>query len=252
MSAVLHDGFGDSNHFRDQGQTLIHSNTITNSADFAIVADAGVRDIDSRDSVYSFFFPSGYTPRLGQSHIGPARNLLELNNRTGTGAAGGMTPGATIVNNTISGEGLGGIHFSGDLRPYELVPNDNAGGELVCDGDAFSVTVGRTTVEFEFEDLSDHATRRRLPRQPHARRRLDAGAGADLLLDGVRNAQYLYHRLADRLGRSRGGCDHAEHPREQRHHAGRRSRTSACPAPGRLPGGVRGPRPGCHGVAGDN
>jgi hypothetical protein len=157
LVGILHDGYGDSNHFRDQGQTLIHSNTIKNSADFAIVADAGVRDIDSRDSAFFFFSPTGYTPRLGQSHIGPARNLLELNNRTGTGAAGGMTPGATIVNNTISGEGLGGIHFSGDLRPYELVPNDNVAGELVCDGDAFSITVGRTTVEFEFEDLSDHS-----------------------------------------------------------------------------------------------
>lgn len=163
LVAVLHDGYGDSNHFRDQGQTLIHSNTITNSADFAIVADAGVHDIDSRDSVFSFFSPTGYTPRLGQSHIGPARNLLELNNRTGTGAAGGMTPGATIVNNTISGEGLGGIHFSGDLRPYELVPLD---GSAVCDGDAFSVTVGRTTVEFEFEDLSDHARVGACPANP--------------------------------------------------------------------------------------
>lgn len=156
LVGVLHDGFGDANHFRDQGQILIHSNTITNAADFAIVADAGLRDIDDRDS--AGFGSSGGTPRLGQSHIGPARNLLELNNRTGTGAAGGMAPGATIFNNTIYGEGLGGIHFSGDLRPYELVPRDNAGGDPVCDGDVFSVTVGRTTVEFEFEDLSDHGT----------------------------------------------------------------------------------------------
>ncbi len=158
---ILHDGIGDANLFRDQGQMLIHSNTITNSADFGIVADAGVREIDSRDGV--FFTDS---PPLGQSHIGPARNLLELNNRTGTGAAGGMTPGVTIVNNTISGEGLGGIHFSGNLRPYELVPPDNAGGELLCDGAAFSVTVGRTTVQFEFEDLSAHAVVGACPDNP--------------------------------------------------------------------------------------
>ena len=49
---ILHDGIGDANLFRDQGQVLIHSNTITNSADFGIVADAGVRDIDSRDGVF--------------------------------------------------------------------------------------------------------------------------------------------------------------------------------------------------------
>lgn len=161
LVGVLHDGFGDANHFREQGQTLIHSNTITLPADFGIVADAGLRDIDSRD-VVTF----NQTPRLAQSHLGPVRNLLELNNRSGTGAAGGIAPGATIVNNTIYGEGLGGIHFSGDLRPYELIPRDNAGGDYVCDGDIFSVTVGRTTVEFEFEDLSDHAVTGACPANP--------------------------------------------------------------------------------------
>ena len=155
LVGVLHDGFGDANHFRAQGQTLIHSNTITNSADFGIVADAGVRDIDPNENL-----------RLAQPHIGPARNLLELNNRTGTGAAGGMAPGATIVNNTIYGEGLGGIHFSGNLRPYELIPNYNDALDYVCDGDAFAVTVGRTTVEFEFEDLSNHAATGACPANP--------------------------------------------------------------------------------------
>jgi len=145
LVGVLHDGYGDSNHFRAQGQTLIHSNTIRDSADFGIVADAGVRDIDRNEGL-----------ALAQSHIGPARNLLELNNRAGTGAAGGIAPGAAIINNTIYGEGLGGIHFSGNLRPYELIPRDNAGGDFICDGDVFAVTVGRTTVEFEFEDLSNH------------------------------------------------------------------------------------------------
>ena len=220
---ILHDGFGDANLFRDQGQMLIHSNTITNSADFGIVADAGLRDIDSRDAVLS-----SQTPRLGQSHGGPARNLLELNNATGTGAAGGMTPGATIVNNTISGEGLGGIHFSGDLRPYELIPRDNAGGDLVCDGDVFAVTVGRTTVQFEFEDLSDHAASRRLPGQPHARRRLDGGKGAHLLCDGQRRGR-LSNQHAGRVGQRDPERHHAEHPGDQRHHAGRRSQRGVCP-----------------------
>jgi hypothetical protein len=168
LAAVLQDGFGDSNHFRAQGQMVIHSNTIMHSADFGIVADAGVRDIDPRDIVpfLGGSLSPGNTPRLGQSHPGPVRNLLELNNRVGTGAAGGIAPGATIVNNTIYGEGLGGIHFSGDLRPYELIPRDNAGGDLICDGDAFSITVGRTTVEFEFEDLSDHAVVGACPANP--------------------------------------------------------------------------------------
>lgn len=155
LVAILHDGSGDSNHFRQQGQMLIHSNTITNSADFGIVADAGERDVDPNENL-----------PLAQPHMGPVRNLLEPNNYASTGAQGGFAPGATIVNNTIYGEGLGGIHFSGNLRPYELIPRDNAGGDLVCDGDAFAVTVGRTTVEFEFEDLSNHSEQGACPSNP--------------------------------------------------------------------------------------
>lgn len=162
LTAVLHDGFGDANHFRAQGQTLVHSNTILHSADFGIVADAGVRQIDARD-LGGGFGVAGATPRLGQSHPGPARNLLELNNREATGAAGGIAPGPVIVNNTIYGEGLGGIHVSGDLRPYELVPRDGSG---ICDGDAFAITVGRTTVEFEFEDLSARPATGACPANP--------------------------------------------------------------------------------------
>ena len=150
---IQHDGFGDANHFRDQGQVLIHSNTITDPADFGIVADAGERDV-AMEGV-----------KLGQSHMGPVRNLRELNNIVSTGAEGGLVPGVTIVNNTISGGGLGGIHFSGNLRVAELtIPRPEAfpdqstvlqtSADAICDGDVFVIRVGRTTVEFEFEDIA--------------------------------------------------------------------------------------------------
>ncbi|MCH5375397.1 MAG: choice-of-anchor L domain-containing protein, partial [Planctomycetes bacterium] len=164
IPGVLHDGFGDQNVFRDQGQTLIHSNQILNSADFGIVADAG--DRDEQDSVDSYY--NAYPARLGAPNMGPVRNLRDLNNRDTTGIQGGFAPGVVITNNTIAGEGLGGIHFSGDLSPIELTvrrseaydiilgnasdPANATAGDAVCDGDWFSITVGRTTVEFEFED----------------------------------------------------------------------------------------------------
>ncbi|MCL4200996.1 MAG: choice-of-anchor L domain-containing protein [Pirellulaceae bacterium] len=143
IPGILHEGFGDQNHFRDQGQTLVHSNTISHAKNFAIVADAGVRDIAPVENI-----------PLGPTHPGPVRNLRELNNQTTAGMLGGFTPGPVIMNNTIYEAELGGIHVSGDLAPWEIVPY--RGGEI-CDGDWFTVTVYGTQVTFEFEDLSLHA-----------------------------------------------------------------------------------------------
>lgn len=140
---VMYDGIGDVNRFRDQGQVLIHSNFITDSRDFGIVADAGVRDTEERMAT-----------ALLQSHWGPVRNLRELNNDP----VGGLAPGALIENNVISNEGLGGIHASGNLAPWEIVaPTDTLttlSGEFVCDGTTITVHTYRTDVTFEFEDIS--------------------------------------------------------------------------------------------------
>ncbi|MCY2991103.1 MAG: choice-of-anchor L domain-containing protein, partial [Planctomycetota bacterium] len=117
------------------------------------------------DSALLIQASSNHPVKLGQSHSGPVRNLAQLNDATTVGALGGMAPGATIVNNTISGEGLGGIHFSGNLTPYELttrrpaafpsqITPDLTAGDAVCDGDRFGVTAYGTSVVFEFEDIS--------------------------------------------------------------------------------------------------
>ncbi|MEO8493503.1 MAG: choice-of-anchor L domain-containing protein, partial [Planctomycetota bacterium] len=157
---IRHEGFGDQNRLRDQGQVLIHSNTITDSADFAIVTESG-----QRDSIDTSLVGGGPVPRL-QSNVGPTKRLLELNDLQNAGLIGGFTPGVVIENNTISGEGLGGVHVGGNLTPLELTvwPSDAEGllgwesGDAFCDGDVFSLTVGRQTVVFEFEDVAGSAS----------------------------------------------------------------------------------------------
>jgi hypothetical protein len=56
---IQHDGFGDRNVFRDQGQTLIHSNTILYAADWGIMSDAGARDTQATTAQYLLRFPRG-------------------------------------------------------------------------------------------------------------------------------------------------------------------------------------------------
>ncbi len=140
---ITYDGFGDSNRFRDQGQVLIHSNFVIDSRDFGIVADGGTRDVEPR-------LAAGFL----EPHPGAARNLRELNNSP----AGGLAPGATIENNVIHNEGLGGIHVSGSLAPFEIVPPSDTlqrlSGYFVQDGLTFTVHMYRTSVTFEFEDIS--------------------------------------------------------------------------------------------------
>jgi len=140
---LMYNGFGDQNRFRDQGQVIIHSNFVINSRDFGIVADGGTRDVEPR-------LAAGFL----EPHAGAARNLRELNNSP----VGGLAPGAVIENNVIHNEGLGGIHVSGSLAPFEIVPpsdtEDYYSGEVVQDGETFTIHMYRTSVTFEFEDIS--------------------------------------------------------------------------------------------------
>ncbi|MEE2685273.1 MAG: Ig-like domain-containing protein [Planctomycetota bacterium] len=85
------DGLGDQNHFRDQGQLLIHSNRISESENFGI--DVRSADRDAAD---------GNSP-----HPGPPRHLEEINQDR-------LLPGVVIANNLVTRNAAGGIHFSGD------------------------------------------------------------------------------------------------------------------------------------------
>ncbi len=105
---------GDSNPVRDQGQVVIHSNSISNSAEFGIRYDAGPRDA------------GGSLP-----HPGAVRNLNEFNTAR-------LVRGVAIANNTINNNAIGGILVSGDPGTDPLAPvpvgriynNTIYGGEL--------------------------------------------------------------------------------------------------------------------------
>ncbi len=91
-----HDYHGDSNTFRDQGQVLLQSNTITNSLQTGILVDAGQR---TRNDLVPL---AGDLP-----HAGPPKNFSELNSQR-------LAPGVTIVNNIVAQSGTSGIEFRGE------------------------------------------------------------------------------------------------------------------------------------------
>ena len=102
-----YDDFGDSNQFRDQGQLLIQSNSISHSAGYGIVVQAGDRDAVSD-------FP----------HPGSPRVTREINTAS-------LVPGLTIVNNVIAGNETGAIRFSGDPNLPGTQPSAVPFGRIV-------------------------------------------------------------------------------------------------------------------------
>jgi hypothetical protein len=81
--------YGDGNLFRDQGQLILEGNRISNSSQWGILVE-GDRDTAG----------DGAAP-----HQGPTRALRATTSE--------LVPGPVIVNNIISGNGLGGIRFAG-------------------------------------------------------------------------------------------------------------------------------------------
>ena len=157
IESIRHTGFGDQNHFRDQGQTLIHSNSVTDTLTYGILATAGERDSDQAP-VLTF----NDSARLLNPSPGPVRNLSTADN---VPSIGGFAPGVIIANNTLSEFGVAGVHVAGHSRPWELTPAPDTGnaasqtaGDQVCDGSRFVVTAYGTPVTFEFEDISGSTT----------------------------------------------------------------------------------------------
>lgn len=123
---------GSANVFRDQGQVIIANNSITHSATYGIVVEAGLRDLpcDTSDhlgpaqpatclndlnpvATYGFWDATDlkdgaqntfgdYTP-----HGGSVRNLREVNQDE-------LTTGVTIASNVVAFGGEGGVKFGGD------------------------------------------------------------------------------------------------------------------------------------------
>lgn len=86
---------GDTEREREQGQILLVGNTITNSSNFGILADAGARVQP---------IGGGVGPR---PYPGAPANLPSLN-------PSGLAPGVVIVNNILANNTAGGIRVSGD------------------------------------------------------------------------------------------------------------------------------------------
>ncbi len=106
--------YGDQNLFRDQGQILIHNNSIKDSLERGIVFDAAARD------------PNTNAPRPG-----PVRNLIDFNTAR-------LVPSVSIANNLIANNGIGGIFFSGDLGvdPQSPVPFGRIYNNTIYGGDS--------------------------------------------------------------------------------------------------------------------
>ena len=153
INVDVHNGQGDTNAFRDQGQLLIHSNFVIDSHDYGILTQAGPRGLEEGSPV-----------ALLQPHLGAVRNLQVLNDTPD----GGITRGVTIENNVVANGGLGGIHVGGDIGVWELVParpgpypNQYAGqatsGDAFRDGSSFIIEAYGRSVRFEFEDIAGAA-----------------------------------------------------------------------------------------------
>ena len=95
---------GDENLHREQGQVLIHSNVVSQSDNYGIVVDAGVRQTIRGPYDWNPFpyFDTEYMP-----HTGSARYLREINSEN-------LSPGVVVANNIVSFNNAGGIRFSGD------------------------------------------------------------------------------------------------------------------------------------------
>lgn len=99
---------GDQNRFREQGQIVIDSVSVTNSSQFGIVIDAGQRN-------RSDLVPLAATtlPHAGSFINFPSVNLERL------------SPGAVVMNSLVANSGQGGIHVSGDPNsstPLSSIP----------------------------------------------------------------------------------------------------------------------------------
>ncbi|MEM8910982.1 MAG: tandem-95 repeat protein [Planctomycetota bacterium] len=108
-----HFGTGDVNRTREQGQIIISSNFITDSAEFGISATSG-----ARGQAFTSVGPDQHT------RPGSAR-LLRNDNPTD------LIPGAVIINNVVADSGSGGIQFSGGTFDDGESPAPNLFGRIV-------------------------------------------------------------------------------------------------------------------------
>ncbi len=106
IGGIVNTGQGDTNLRREQGQIVIHSNTISNSANYGIRVDAGARSPEG-DAV--------------PGSVRVTRNVNDLN----------LVPGVVISNNVVANNINGGIFFSGDTNAGSLADAPVPFGRIV-------------------------------------------------------------------------------------------------------------------------
>jgi len=109
-----HLDFGDTNRFRDQGQFVISSNFISDSAQWGVLAIPSNRDRTDISDLSGTLLPKP----------GNARLLRNENSAR-------LIPGSVISNNVIVAGGTGGILFTGDPSPLGSMPGSVPFGRIV-------------------------------------------------------------------------------------------------------------------------
>ncbi len=153
IRGVINNSKGDQNVQRDQGQVIIHSNTISNSLGYGIVVGPGERTPEGR----TYAGPVRVTRQLNTANMVPgvvATNNLLVNNQNGGILIGGdpnlgavmpgTVPFARVLNNTVYG-GQVGIRVQDHASPTLLnnIVADTAMG-IFIDGSSMSTVVGGT------------------------------------------------------------------------------------------------------------
>ncbi|TWU06031.1 tandem-95 repeat protein [Stieleria varia] len=122
-------GITDVNRVKDQGQLIISSNFIRNSANAGVLAVPGSRGDTLTNNT---FVPSGaiFTPGSGDlspdglPRPGSARLLRNQNTQD-------LIPGVVISNNVVSGSGSVGIDFGGDVNVNGQIESPASFGRIV-------------------------------------------------------------------------------------------------------------------------
>lgn len=117
---IVSDGKGDQNRERTQGQVVINSTRISNSAGFGATIASAPRD-----------------PITNASMPGSPRNTVTLNNER-------LAPGAVIMNSEFLNNALGGISITGDTNaagePAAAVPFARLVNNTILSGEVSTVT----------------------------------------------------------------------------------------------------------------
>ncbi len=167
LEVIAHEGAGDKNITRDQGQVLIQNSFVRESRDYGIWSEVAGRMQDPRDNL-SFFDRRILQDRPALAGTQAVRNLPTANDSV----SGGLLPGLVIQNNVLEEGGLGGVQIQGESPIWMITPsflpvtdddpttsaNGTHFGFFLDDGDRLIMDSDRTRLNFEFEDIAGGGT----------------------------------------------------------------------------------------------